>query len=129
MNQFFLFTSQLIYIFIFYLLYFPYVTIEITNALIGIYYGFLIVGGVISIHYLYTILSQLSLNLKLKKKFLIFSYSSLQNLNFQSENYSIIIKMISDVENSKLLSFGLISRIVGIITLFFAVIPNIVYTT
>jgi hypothetical protein len=44
------------------------------------------------------------------------------------ENHQLIIKIISDVESSKNVSFGLVTKIVSSLTLFFALIPNIIYT-
>ena len=125
-NQFILFASQLFYFFIFYMLYYPNIKIEINKGLLGVFYVGFFIGAIISIHYLLIIVFRHKSNLKIKKKILVFSYELLQNSNFQSENYHLIIKMINDIENNKLISFGFISKIVGIITFFFAIIPNII---
>ena len=123
---FFLFTSQLIYFLIFYMLYFRDITIVLIETLLIAFYVFLFFGVVISIHYLLIIIYRYRFNLLIKKKSLVFLYELLQNSNIQSENYHLIIKLISEIENSKAISYGPISKIVGILTFFFAIIPNIV---
>lgn len=128
LNAFFLFSSQLVYFFTIYILYFPYTPLTIIDPLLLNFFIFLTIGSGISIHYLWIFLRQLQYNFKIKNNTLPFLYALAQDLTYQNENYYIITKMINDIEKSKLISFGVIPKIVGIITFFLATIPNIIYT-
>jgi len=125
---FFLFTFQIIYFYILYPLYIPYTNLIIIEYRLQIFYGFFTAGIFISIHYAAINITRLLLNLKNKRNVLTYLYASLQRLKIQDENYILITKLVEDLENFKIISFGLITKIVSSITLLFAIIPNIVYT-
>ncbi len=127
-SVFFLFTFQIIYFFIFLPLYIPYTNLIIVGSKLQIFYGFFATGILISLHYAIINITRFFLNLKKKKNVLTYLYGSLQGLKIQDENYILNTKMVEDLENSKIISFGLIIKIVSSITFLIAIIPNIVFT-
>ena len=128
LNLFCLFTSQLIYLPIIIPLYIPYTNLVIDLSKLSIFNGFFISGIFISIHYAVIILIRLNLNYKKRKSFLTYTYEFLQKLKMLDASYILINKMIGDVENQKIVSFGLITKVVSFLTILFALIPNIIYT-
>lgn len=125
--HFFLFTGQLFYFFILYYLYFAHANLILIEDLFNLFKVMLIPGSIIAIHYLVISVKLLVSNFKIKKKLLVFSYALLQNLNVQKEEQELNLKIVNDIENSKSISFGLISGIIGFLTLILAIIPNILF--
>lgn len=127
LNHFFLFTGQLFYFFLLYYLYFVHTSLYLIEDKLIIFFVFFVLGSIIAIHYLAISVKLLVSNSKIKKNLLAFSYALLQNLNVQKEEQELNLKIVNDIENSKKIAFGLISRIIGFLTLILAIIPNILF--
>ncbi len=127
LNHFFLFTGQLFYFFLLYYLYFVHTSLYLIEDKLIIFFVFFVLGSIIAIHYLAISVKLLVSNSKIKKNLLAFSYTLLQNLNVQKEEQELNLKIVNDIENSKKIAFGLISRIIGFLTLILAIIPNILF--
>lgn len=127
LNHFFLFTGQLFYFFLLYYLYFADANLILIEDKLIIFFVVLIFGSIISIHYLVISAILRVSNFKIKNKLLTYSYALLQNLNVQKEEQELNLKIVNDIENSKCITFGFISRIIGLLTLILAIIPNILF--
>lgn len=127
LNHFILFTGQLFYFFLLYYLYFADANLIIVEDRLIAFFVILIPACIIAIHYLAISAKLLISNYKIKKKLLAFSYALLQNLNVQKEEQELNLKIVNDIENSKIITFGFIPKIIGFLILILAIIPNILF--